>query len=145
MRNSRNDCEADSSMQSKIPNVYSYTRTRNIPNEDFAFLRDSNLRNFDVADRAIHWQRKIDGSKKFVRWRLVHRMRCWYCIIRYTNTPNYIGDVVRFDEFSCDASDRRAVDFAVVTLYDSTGTWVFSTKNVKKKLLEGTLDGVGAS
>lgn len=72
-------------------------------------------------------------------------MRWWYCIIRYTNTPNYIGDVVRFDEFSRDASDRRAVDFAVVTLYDSTGTWVFSTKNVKKRLLERTLDGVGAS
>lgn len=53
--------------------------------------------------------------------------------------------MVRFDEFSCDASDRRAVDFAVVTLYDSTGTWVFSTKNVKKMLLEGTLAGVGAS
>lgn len=140
MRNSRNDCKADTSMQPKIPNG------RVLEREVFP----TKISHFYVIPiygilMLLIVQRKIDGNKKFVRWRLVHRMRWWYCIIRYTNRPNYIGDVVRFDEFSCDASDRRAVDFAVVTLYDSTGTWVFSTKNVRKRLLEGTLDRVGAS
>lgn len=117
MRNSRNDCKADTSMQPKIPNG------RVLEREVFP----TKISHFYVIPiygilMLLIVQRKIDGNKKFVRWRLVHRMRWWYCIIRYTNRPNYIGDVVRFDEFSCDASDRRAVDFAVVTLYDSTGT-----------------------
>lgn len=41
------------------------------------------------------------------------------------------------------AIDAPSMGFAVVTLYDSTGTWVFSTKNVKERLLQGILDIVG--